>query len=275
MGGKQIARVQIHGLITNDERRLELIKRVADSPRVAAVILDVNSPGGTTTGGEALYVALRKLAKKKPVVAVFGTMATSAAYIVGLASDRIITRGNTVTGSVGVIFQWAEVHELLNKLGIKMNEVKSGALKANPSMFAPLDEKGRRIAQELVADSHNWFLGLVRERRGIEPRAIDGLADGRVFSGRQAVALKLADQIGGEEEAVRWLIAERGVEEDLEIKTWRPERELLDGSGFARAIGGLVREALGLDWLAKLPGPAALGRLALDGLVSVWHPRTS
>ena len=121
-----VARVTVSGIITDDRKMQELIDKIAKTDQVKAVILNINSPGGTTTGGEAMYDAVRRLAEKKPVVAVCGTLATSAAYIVALATDRIFVYGNTITGSVGVIFQWAEVTELLHTLGIKVEEVKSG-----------------------------------------------------------------------------------------------------------------------------------------------------
>jgi protease IV len=125
-GPRQIARVSIEGMITENRDQLTLLRKLARNQNVAAVILYVNSPGGTTTGGEALFEAIRDVAERKPIVAQFGTIATSAAYIAGLATDHIFARGNTITGSVGVIFQWAEVSDLLGKLGVKMNEVKSG-----------------------------------------------------------------------------------------------------------------------------------------------------
>lgn len=273
VGGQQIARVKISGLITEDRKKLELLEKIAKSSEVAAVILAVNSPGGTTTGGEALFEAIRNVASSKPVVASFGTMATSAAYIVGLASDQIVARGNTITGSVGVIFQWAEVHGLLEKIGVKMNEVKSGRLKATPSMFAPLDEEGRSLAQEMVMESQDWFLALVKERRKIEPRSVPGLAQGRIFSGRQALSYKLIDAIGGEEVAIEWLEKKRGIEPNLKVRDWEPETQKMFGL-FFRAI------ALAFDTipvLGKLPLElfsrlSAFERLKLDGLVSVWHP---
>ncbi len=165
---RQIARVTLQGLITEDRDQLKLFKRLAEAKHVAGVILFINSPGGTTTGGEALFEGIRDLAKTKPVVAQFGTLATSAAYIAGLATDHIIARGNSITGSVGVIFQWAEVTELLSKLGVKMNEVKSGPLKANPSPFQPLDEAGRSATEQMVAESKRWFVALVADRRKID-----------------------------------------------------------------------------------------------------------
>src|SRR6476646_5659939 len=145
--GRQIARVSLEGIITENRDQLRLLKRVADNKQVVAVILYINSPGGTTTGGEALFEAIREVAKVKPVVAQMGTIATSAAYIVGLATDHMVAHGNSITGSVGVIFQWAEVSQLLDKVGVRMNEIKSGPLKANPSPFQPLDEAGHRHGQ--------------------------------------------------------------------------------------------------------------------------------
>ncbi len=171
----------------------ELFDKLAKSDQVKAVIIDINSPGGTTTGGEAMYDAIRRLAEKKPVVAVCGTLATSAAYIAAVATDRIFVYGNTITGSVGVIFQWADVTELMQTLGIKVEEVKSGPLKAVPSPFEPTDEKGRALAEEMVQEAKVWFVDLVAKRRQIEPATVPGLTDGRIYSGRQALALKLVD----------------------------------------------------------------------------------
>src|SRR5512145_565366 len=222
---RQIARITLEGLITEDRDLLRLLKKVGDSKKVAGVILFVNSPGGTTAGGEALFEALRDLAKTKPVVAQFGTVATSAAYIAGLATDQIVARGNTITGSVGVIFQWPEFSGLLEKLGIKMNEIKSGPLKANPSPFQPLDEPGRVAAEKMVRESQRWFVGLVRDRRRIDTASVDGLEQGRVFSGREALTHKLIYQIGGEPEVVRYLEDQRGVPKGLKIVDWKVSRD--------------------------------------------------
>jgi protease IV len=233
--------------------------------------LFINSPGGTTSGGEALFEAIRDLAKAKPVVAQFGTIATSAAYIAGLATDQIVARGNTITGSVGVIFQWAEVSQLLDKLGVKMNEIKSGPLKANPSPFQPLDEAGRAVAEEMVAESKRWFVSLVASRRGIDTAAIAGLEQGRVFSGREALADRLVDRIGGEAEAVKYLEEKRNVPKDLNIVDWKPKRES-DWSivhALTQAMAGLVGARGELS--AVLGADQALARLRLDGLVSVWQ----
>jgi protease-4 len=252
---KQIARVSIEGVITEDRKQLELLKRVADARHVEALILFINSPGGTTTGGEAVYDAIRKVAEKKPVVA------------------QIVARGNSITGSVGVIFQWAEITELMAKLGVKMHEVKSGPLKATPSPFQPTDEAGKAVAQEMITESFRWFAALVSERRGIDTAAVPGLMQGRIYSGREALSYKLVDRIGGEDEAQRWLEDTRGVTKGLKIVDWKPSRDpawgLLGDAAMALAqwIGGPLGEAA-----TRLMNARVLATLQLDGLVAVWQP---
>jgi protease-4 len=273
-GTKQIARVAIEGTITDDREQIAMLKKIREAGNVEALLVFVNSPGGTTTGGESLYLALRDVAEKKPVVAQFGTVAASAGYIVGLGTDHIVARGNTITGSVGVLAQWPEVSEMLGKLGVKFNEVKSGELKAAPNPFEPASEGARKVMQETIDDGFRWFLSLVQDRRGINPQDVDGLVQGRIYSGRQALANKLIDEIGGEAEAVRWLETKRNVTKDLKVVDWKPtadspwgaitgEASRAAGTAVAYALGGLVN-------LANLP--ANMSGLGLDGLVSVWQP---
>ena len=274
VGGKsrQIARMTLEGLITENRDQLRLLEKLGEAKHVEAVIIYINSPGGTTTGGEALFEGIRRLAEKKPVVAQFGTLATSAAYICGLATDQIFARGNTITGSVGVIFQWAEVTELLGKLGVKMNEIKSGPLKANPSPFQPLDPAGRETAEKMVTESMRWFRGLVANRRSIDTSIVPGLEQGRVFSGREALEYKLVDQIGGEPEVTKWLVEKRGISKDLKVVDWKPKA--VESWGVLGVLGRMLLKASGLDlnFMAWIESDPRMGTLALDGLVSVWQP---
>jgi protease-4 len=265
--------VSVSGLITDDQKMLELLDKVGKSSQVRAVILDINSPGGTTTGGEAMYDAIRQLAEKKPVVAVCGTLATSAAYIVALATDRIFVYGNTITGSVGVIFQWADVSELMKTLGVKVEEIRSGPLKAVPNPFQPADEKARAVGEEMVQEAKVWFVDLVAKRRKIEPATVPGLTDGRVYSGRQALELKLVDEIGDEKDAKRWLQKERAVTPGLSVVEWKPKTE---SSGALSWLFGSIASGLGISAanFASLFGQVSEG-LRLDGLVSLWHPAES
>jgi protease-4 len=237
------------------------------------VLVYVNSPGGTTTGGEALYEGLRAVAKKKPVVAQFGTVAASAADIAGHATHPNVAHGNTNKGSVGVIVQWPEVVELLDKIGVKVNEVKSGALKASPSPFETVDDASKNVAQGMVNDGFKWFVNLVETRRHIKASGVPGLLDGRIFSGREALQYKLIDQIGGEDEAVNWLKTVKKVPKDAKVVDFKPGSGT--GLGFAGMSSGIVRWLFGStaaeigNFLAQ---DRTISTLGLDGLLSVWHP---
>src|SRR5262249_25436752 len=220
-----IARVRVEGLITGDRPFLKMLEKLEKADRVKAVIIDIDSPGGTTARSEAIYEAIRKIAAKKPVVSVMGTIAASGGYITAIASDYIVARGNTITGSIGVIFQWAQLQKLLGNLGVQIEELKSGELKAEPNLFKPPSEKVLTVTNEMIQDSFRWFTGLVAERRRLPPDRVMVLADGRVYTGRQAVKEKLIDAIGGEDQALEWLRTEKKLPEKLKIVDWKPDSE--------------------------------------------------
>jgi protease-4 len=215
-----IARVRITGLITGDQKTLDLLESISKADHVKGLILRIDSPGGTTAGSEAIYEAVRKIAKDKPVAAVMDTIAASGGYITAIAADHIVARGNTITGSIGVIFQWAEVTKLLDTIGVQMQELKSGDLKAEPSPFKPLSDKAREVSNQMIQDSFAWFKGLVAERRKLPMDKVNILSDGRVYTGRQAVAEKLIDELGGEEKAVDWIKKEKKLPDDIAVKDW-------------------------------------------------------
>lgn len=262
-----IARIRIAGLITGDQPTLDLLDDIAKAGHVKGLIVRIDSPGGTTAGSEAIYEAIRKIAKDKPVAAVMDTVAASGGYITAIAADHIVARGNTITGSIGVIFQWAEVSKLLETIGVQMQEIKSGDLKAEPSPFKPLSDKAREVSNQMVQDSFAWFTGLVAERRKLPIDKVKVLSDGRVYTGRQAVAEKLIDELGGEDKAVDWIRREKKLPADIAVKDWAvpPEDSGLLGLGLKITSGAL--KAMGLPDLAQ---QAQLQKL--DGLVSVWHP---
>lgn len=262
-----IARVWVTGLITGDQPTLDLLEDISKADNVKGLIIRIDSPGGTTAGSEAIYEAIRKIAKDKPVAAVMDTVAASGGYITAIAADHIVARGNTITGSIGVIFQWAEFSKLLETVGVQMQEIKSGDLKAEPSPFKPLSEKAREVSTLMVQDSFAWFTGLVAERRKLPLDKVKILSDGRVYTGRQAVAEKLIDELGGEEKAIAWMKKEKKLSEGIEVKDWAlpSEDKGLFGLGLRITSGAL--KAMGLPDLAK---QAQLQKL--DGLVSVWHP---
>ncbi|MGE0240421.1 MAG: signal peptide peptidase SppA [Parvibaculaceae bacterium] len=265
--GDHIARVRITGLITGDQKTLDLLDDIAKADHVKGLILRIDSPGGTTAGSEAIYESIRKIAKDKPVAAVMDTVAASGGYITAIAADHIVARGNTITGSIGVIFQWAEVSKLLETIGVQMQEIKSGDLKAEPSPFKPLSEKAREVSNQMVQDSFAWFTGLVAERRKLPLDRVKVLSDGRVYTGRQAVAEKLIDELGGEDKAVDWIRREKKLSEDIAVKDWKVESEDDGLLGLGLKITSGALKALGLPDLAE---QAKLQKL--DGLLSVWHP---
>src|SRR6201995_5313362 len=209
-----IARVSIEGLIRSDRERVEALERLEKS-QAAAVIVHINSPGGTTAGSEQLYDALVRLKAKKPLVVVVEGLAASGGYIAAIASDRIIAQQSSLVGSIGVLFQFPNFAELLKTVGVKVEEVKSSPLKAAPNGFEPTSPEARAAIEAIVKDSYAWFRAMVQDRRKLDGTALDKVADGRVFTGRQAVDLKLIDQIGDEQTAIDWLGKEEGNEAKL------------------------------------------------------------
>jgi protease-4 len=266
-----IAKVRIEGTITEDEELIKRLDTIRQSSRVKGVILSIDSPGGTTVGGESIYEEVRKLAAEKPVVAEVGTLAASAGYMIATATDHIVARKSSIVGSIGVLIQYPDVSGLMDKLGIKLEEVKSSPLKAAPSPFKPTNDDERAMVRKLILDSYDWFVGIVAERRNLtRPEAL-ALADGSIFTGRQAVANKLIDAVGGETEAIDWL-ATKGVDAKLKVVEWK-DTEKRGGFLFSKAMVRIIGSALGLpDYGGEVIHEIGADRLFLDGLVSVWHP---
>jgi protease-4 len=261
LGRDHVSKLEIVGIIVEDEERDQAILDLADDKNARALIVTIDSPGGTTSGSEALYLALREVATKKPVIAVMGTVAASGGYITAIGADHIIARGNTITGSIGVLMQNTEVSELLKKIGVGVELITSGPLKGKPSPFEPMDAQGRAAIKTLIDDSYQWFVGLVAERRNLSPERARELADGRVFSGRLALEAKLIDQIGGMPEARVWLDKEKDISDKLPLEPLvYGDKASLSGLLINSLVSGLAEKSLSLK------------RLTLDGLVSLWHP---
>lgn len=252
-----VARLSVSGIIVEDRSRLEALDKIADDPKVRALILEINSPGGSFVGGESLYEKLREVAKEKPVIAVMSGTAASAGYLIAVAADRIVARKGTVTGSIGVILQSANVNELLERLGIKPEILKSGPFKAQPNPFEPFSEEARAATRAVLDDLYVWFVDTVAERRGLDRDKVLKLADGRIFTGSQAKDSGLVDQLGAEAEARAWLKETHDIPEELPLFEVEIPRE-----------DGLWR-----NMLSALFGKALFSeRLKLDGVISLWHP---
>lgn len=266
-----VARLQIGGLITGDKDTITLIDDIAKS-NASAVLVEIDSPGGTTSGSERLYVALRRLSEKKPTVAVVGALAASGAYIAAIGTDHIVSEGNSLVGSIGVLFQFPNVSGALDKIGVKVETIKSSPLKASPNGFEPTTPEAKAAIDALVVDSYAWFKGLVKDRRHLDDASLAAVDDGRVFTGRQGLGLHLVDALGEERDAIAYLEQSRGVSKSLPIRDWKtPSR--FDGFRLFSSAGSLARllgsEAIGdtLDALDRLPS------LPQEGLMSRWPLR--
>ncbi|WP_283195587.1 signal peptide peptidase SppA [Rhizobium sp. AN80A] len=264
-----VARVTISGLITDDKELLERLDKIKDDDAVKALVVSISSPGGTTYGGERIFKAIRAIAAKKPVVSDIRTLAASAGYMIATAGDTIIAGDSSITGSIGVIFQYPQVKPLLDKLGVSMESIKSSPLKAEPSPFNAASDDAKAMINNMVVDSYAWFVDLVADRRKLPREDVLKLADGSIFTGRQAFKAKLVDQLGGDDE-IRAYLATKNVSKDLPEIDWNKKSTtpfLLAGAA------SQILTLLGYGDLARSQDLTGIlpQKLLLDGLVSVWQ----
>jgi len=265
-----IAKIRIEGTITDNRELQRRIQRIGESNAVQGVIVAISSPGGTTTGGEAIFEALRKLSEKKPMVAEVGTLAASAGYMIATASDHIVARQSSIVGSIGVLVQFPDVTGLMENIGVRYEAVKSSPLKAEPSPFTPTTEEEREMLRALVMDSYDWFVDLVTDRRDLTRQQVLAVADGSIFTGRQALERGLIDALGGEDVAKAWLV-EQGLDANLDVVEWR-DRSSTGGLFGIPGIGTLAAWAFGFADVDHMMARFGADRIFLDGLVSVWQP---
>ena len=252
-----VARISIDGIINDDQKFYKLIKDVEDNDKAKAVILWLDTPGGSAVGGEETYLKLRQLATKKPIVAVMRSLAASAGYMSAMGADYVIAREGTITGSIGVLIETGEITELAKKVGIEPIIIKSAPLKGSPSPFEKSTPEAEKTLHDVIMDFYDRFVNIVAERRHLPRDKVVQLADGRVYSGKRALEDKLIDAIGGEDEAMDWLVENKHIHKGLDIKDVKEEQ---DDSLF----GQFTQEMAG-----KFFQRSSIG---LDGLVSVWHP---
>ena len=271
--GAYIARVKIQGLIRGNQDRVEALTRLARS-RARAVIVHIDSPGGTTAGSEQLYDALRELESKKPMVVVVDGLAASGAYIAALSAEHIVANETSLVGSIGVLFQYPNFTDVLKTIGIKVEEIKSSPLKAAPNGFEPTSPEARAAIEAIVLDSYAWFKGLVKDRRKLDDGELTRVADGRVFTGRQAVGLKLIDGIGNEKVALAWLEKAKNVPPNTPVRDYSLQPRFSELS-FLHVMAWTF-DTVGLSAIAhrieEWGAVQAVERLNLDGLLALWHP---
>jgi protease-4 len=252
-----VARLTVAGIITDDRKLIEAVDALAEKSAVRAVIVAIDSPGGSVAGGESLHAAIARVAAKKPVVAVMGATAASAGYMIAMPAERVFARDSTLTGSIGVILQTAEISGLLTTVGITAEAITSGPLKDQPSMTRGLTDPGRAVLHGMVMDMYDQFVGMVAKGRKMEPDRVRELADGRAYTGRQAFKLGLVDEIGGEREARAWLAAAKQIP-----TTWpteEVERRSLTDRAFESSLGSILKTVLSQG-------------LKLDGVLALWQP---
>jgi protease IV len=265
-----IAKIRIEGTISEDENLMALFKDTSENKNIKGVILAINSPGGTTVGGESIYEAVRNLAQKKPVVAQVGTLAASAGYMIATGTDHIVARKTSIIGSIGVIFQYPDISELLSKAGIKVESIKSSPLKAEPNFFTPASPQAKAMIERMIRDSYDWFVGLVDERRPLDRAQTLALSDGSVFTGQQALQNKLIDAIGGEEVAIAWLVR-KGVDKNLKIIEHMPQAENRPWWAFSARMSDSLFHFFGISNDTNgLIGPILRNNRFGDGLLSLF-----
>ena len=271
--GDYIARIKVQGLIRGNQDRVAALERLGQS-HARAVIVHIDSPGGTTAGAEQLYDSLRALQAKKPMVVVVDGLAASGAYIAAISAEHIIAQDTSLVGSIGVLFEYPNFSELLKTIGVQVESIKSSPLKAAPNGFEPTSPAARAAIEAIVLDSYAWFKGLVKERRRMDDAQLAAVDDGRVFTGRQAVGLKLVDSLGNEKTALAWLEKEKKVPADTPVREYSLEPRFNELSFLHVAAWTL--QAVGLSAMAHRieawSAVQAVERLNLDGLLALWHP---
>jgi protease-4 len=260
LGRSRLARLTVSGVVTDDRKLAEAVTKLADNDSVKALIVAIDSPGGSVAGGEGLHDAIARVAGKKPVVAVMGGTAASAGYMVAVPAARIFAREGTLTGSIGVLLMTGEVSGLLKSIGVSTEAITSGPLKDQPSFIRPLTAQGRDVLQGLVMDMYDQFVGMVANGRHMDDGRVRELADGRAYTGRQALKLGLIDAIGGEPDARLWLAQQKDISADL------PVEDVTTGSFTSRALSG------SLGWMYEELWKSLFSQgVILDGTRLVWH----
>jgi protease IV len=215
--GEKVGVIPIEGIIGEAADIIDQINEFADSNGIRAVVLRIDTPGGGVAPSQEIYQAVRELRKKKKVVVSMGSVAASGGYLIAVAADRIVANPGTITGSISAVMHYANVEELMKKVGVRSSVIKSGKFKDIGSPVREMTADERSLIQGIVDDIYDQFVRTVSENRKIPLSKIVQLADGRIFTGRQAKELRLIDDLGGLQDAV--LLAGRlsGMKEKPEI----------------------------------------------------------
>jgi protease-4 len=200
--GEKVALVRVTGIILDSTDVIEELKEHSKNGSVKAIVLRVDSPGGGVAPSQEIYEEILKIKEKKKVVVSMGSVAASGGYYISAPADRIVANAGTLTGSIGVIMEIPNVSDLMEKIGVKTQVVKSGRHKDMASIFKSLSPEEKEILQTVLDDVHDQFIEAVSEARGMEYEAVRKLSDGRIFTGRMAKELGLVDELGNLEYAI-------------------------------------------------------------------------
>jgi protease-4 len=213
-GGPKVALLEVNGLISESEQVIEQIRHHIENETVRAFVIRINSPGGGVAASQEIYEEIKKVRQvhEKPVVASLSTVGASGGYYIAAAADKIVANPGSITGSIGVIMQIPNLSDLLQKLGIRSVIIKSGRYKDLASATRELTPAERKLLQQLLDDIHDQFIQAVVEGRGLSRNQVETVADGRIFSGRQALELGLVDQLGNLQDAIETAARMGGIE---------------------------------------------------------------
>jgi protease IV len=241
--GARVAVVELDGVIIDTGELIRDLRQHRDNPLVKAVVIRINSPGGVVAPTQELHTALMRVRDAgKPVVASLGSVAASGGYYVAVAADRIYANPGTLTGSIGVIMQLANLESLFKKVGVDWVVVKAGQFKDIGNIARPMSPEERRLLQSLLDDVHAQFVAAVADGRKLDRTEVRGIADGRIFSGAQAKAQRMVDELGGLEDAINGAATLAGIP--------MPPRVMMPRRRFS--LGELLRNSFGLSALALL-----------------------
>jgi protease-4 len=247
-GGGAVALVKIEGLLVTSDSVVEELNDYADDRSVKAIVLRIDSPGGGVVASQEIYNAVRNAKKEgKLIVASMGSVAASGGYYVAAAADKIVANPGTLTGSIGVKMEFANVEKLLEKIGVKGMVVKAGEYKDVGSPFRDMTEQEKKLLQDVIDDVHGQFIDAVAEGRGLPAADVKAIADGRIFTGRQALAIKLVDQLGDLADSIQLAGTLAGIKGKPRIVEKKKKIPFLDylKEESASWIGDVVTQGLG------------------------------
>jgi protease-4 len=253
LGGNRVALVEIEGLIVDSDRVVKELDDYGEDPTIRAIVVRIQSPGGVVGPTQEIYDTIMRISGRgKPVVASMGSVAASGGYYLAAAATRIVANPGTLTGSIGVIMQLAEIEGLLKKVGVRYEVIKSGRYKDSGSFARPMTPDERAVLQAVLDDMHDQFVTAVAEGRRLAKDRVKALADGRVYSGRMAKDLGLVDALGGLDEAIRMAGEMGGISGKPHVVRARRGWRLLD-------VIDLAGGESALSWLRSFgwAGPAA------------------